>query len=73
MLTEQVIILEYTFAAVDLMAEMGYDPQFGARPVKREIQRHLLNVLSKRLLADEVNRELPICVDAREGELLIRN
>ena len=73
MLTEQGILLEYTSEAISVMAEMGYDPQFGARPVKRVIQRHLLNVLSKRLLADEVNRELPIVIDAHEGELLIRN
>ena len=67
---ENGILLEYTEAARDRIAEMGYDPLFGARPVKRTIQREVVNDLSKRILAGEVEREKPIRIDA-EGERLV--
>ena len=51
------VTLQMTDAAVDFLATAGYDPEFGARPVKRAIQRYLLNDLSKKLLSQEVNRE----------------
>ena len=69
MLSENGITLDYTPAAKRLIAQMGYDPLFGARPVKRVIQREVVNDLSKRILAGEVNREKPILIDA-EGEKL---
>ncbi len=69
MLSENGITLDYTPAAKRLIAQMGYDPLFGARPVKRVIQREVVNDLSKRILAGEVNREKPILIDA-EGENL---
>ena len=69
MLSENGITLDYTPAAKRLIAQMGYDPLFGARPVKRVIQREVVNDLSKRILAGEVNREKPILIDA-EGESL---
>ena len=69
MLSENGITLDYTPAAKQLIAKMGYDPLFGARPVKRVIQREVVNDLSKRILAGEVNREKPILIDA-EGENL---
>ena len=69
MLLENGITLDYTPAAKRLIAQMGYDPLFGARPVKRVIQREVVNDLSKRILAGEVNREKPILIDA-EGESL---
>ena len=69
MLSENGITLDYTPAAKRLIAKMGYDPLFGARPVKRVIQREVVNDLSKRILAGEVNREKPILIDA-EGESL---
>ena len=69
MLSENGITLDYTPAAKQLIAKMGYDPLFGARPVKRVIQREVVNDLSKRILAGEVNREKPILIDA-EGESL---
>ena len=69
MLAENGITLDYTSAAKQLIARMGYDPLFGARPVKRVIQREVVNDLSKRILAGEVNREKPILIDA-EGESL---
>lgn len=56
--------LVLTNAAIDFLANAGYDPEFGARPVKRAIQHYLLNDLSKKLLAQEVDRSKPITVDA---------
>ena len=69
MLSENGIQLEYTKAAREFIARVGYDPMFGARPVKRVIQREVVNDLSKRILAGEVNRERPIKIDA-EGDHL---
>ena len=69
MLSENGITLDYTPAAKRLIAQMGYDPLFGARPVKRVIQREVVNDLSKRILAGEVNRDKPILIDT-EGERL---
>ena len=69
MLGENGIRLEYTAAAKELMAQLGYDPMYGARPVKRVIQREVINDLSKRILAGEVDRERPIRIDA-DGESL---
>ena len=70
MLAHNGIELEYTPAARNLIAQMGYDPLFGARPVKRVIQREVVNDLSKRILAGEVEREKPIRIDV-EGERLV--
>ncbi|MCF0189208.1 MAG: AAA family ATPase, partial [Bacteroidaceae bacterium] len=64
MLAEQGVSLELTERAIDLLAQEGYDPEFGARPVKRAIQRLLLNDLSRTLLADKVDKQRPITVDA---------
>ena len=69
MLQQNGITLEYTPAARELIARLGYDPLFGARPVKRVIQREVVNDLSKRILAGDVEREKPIRIDA-EGERL---
>jgi ATP-dependent Clp protease ATP-binding subunit ClpB len=65
--------LEVTPAAVDLFAEEGYDPQFGARPVKRVLQRMLLNELSKRIIAGEVNTDGEILIDVEDNKLLFIN
>ena len=70
MLQQNGIMLEYTLAARELIARLGYDPLFGARPVKRVIQREVVNDLSKRILAGDVEREKPIRIDA-EGERLV--
>ena len=61
------VSLEFTDEALDLIADKGFDPQFGARPVKRVIQKYVLNELSKELLAGTVDRERPIVID-RDGE-----
>lgn len=60
-------------AAIDWIAKAGYDPQYGARPVKRIIQRKLMNDLSKMIIAGNVNRENPITIDADENKLVFRN
>ncbi len=65
--------LNYTTAARDRLAELGYDPLFGARPVKRTIQREVVNDLSKRILAGEVDRSVPIRLDVKEGKLQFSN
>lgn len=65
--------LEVTTAIVDLFAREGYDPQFGARPVKRVLQRMLLNELSKQIIAGTVNTEKPIRVDAKGDEVVFVN
>ena len=73
MLEPQGIHLEITDAAVAYLAEEGYDPEFGARPVKRAIQQFVLNDLSKKLLADEVDRSKPIIIDEFGEGLVFRN
>jgi ATP-dependent Clp protease ATP-binding subunit ClpB len=73
MLEPQGIRLECTPQAIAYLAEQGYDPDFGARPVKRAIQQYVLNDLSKKLLADEVDREKAIIVDEFGEGLVFRN
>lgn len=73
MLESQGVTLDVTDAAIDYLAEVGFDPEFGARPVKRAIQRYMLNNLSKKLLAEEVDRSKPISIDANDNGLLFKN
>ena len=73
MLAQNGIKLELTDGAINLLADAGYDPDFGARPVKRAIQRLLLNDLSKKLLGGGIDRERPIRVDAKDGQLTFGN
>ncbi len=73
MLEPQGFTLTVTDAAIAYLADAGYDPEFGARPVKRAIQRLVLNDLSKKILAEEVSREKPIVIDANGAGLQFRN
>ena len=73
MLAENGIRLEYTDKAREWIAAAGYDPLYGARPVKRTIQRYVVNDLSKRILAGDVNREQPIRIDADDKGLTFAN
>ena len=73
MLSRQGFTLNVTDNAVATLAEAGYDPEFGARPVKRAIQRDVLNALSKQLLAGSVSHEKPITVDSRDGVITFTN
>jgi ATP-dependent chaperone protein clpB len=73
MLEPQGFGLQWTDPAVDYLSSVGYDPEFGARPVKRAIQRYVLNDLSKSLLAEKVSREKPIIIDSSGDGLVFRN
>ena len=73
MLEPQGFTLDFTPHAVAFLAEEGYDPAFGARPVKRAIQHHVLNELSKQILAERVSREKPIIIDSFGEGLVFRN
>ena len=73
MLAENGVELEMTDAALSFLSQVGYDPEFGARPVKRAIQRYLLNDLSKKLLSQEVDRSKAIIVDSNGDGLVFRN
>jgi ATP-dependent Clp protease ATP-binding subunit ClpB len=73
MLAQQLITMDATPEAVAYLAEKGYDPQFGARPVKRVIQREVLNQLSKEILAGKVTTDSIILLDSFDGQLVFRN
>ncbi len=73
MLQPQGFEFSVTDAAIDFLANVGYDPEFGARPVKRAVQRYILNDLSKKILSEEVSREQPIVVDANANGLIFKN
>ena len=73
MLSQNGVTLSPTPQAIDFLARVGYDPDFGARPVKRAIQRYLLNDLSKALLGDTIDRTRPIVVEAEDDHLTFHN
>lgn len=73
MLAANGITLEVTPEALKFLAEEGYDPEFGARPVKRVIHRLVLNRLSKDILAQTVDKERPIIIDVKDGDLVFKN
>ena len=73
MLEENGVTLQLSDQAINFIATAGYDPEFGARPVKRAIQRYLLNDLSKKLLSQEVDRTKPIIVERSSDGLMFRN
>jgi len=73
MLEKNGVRLEVTDKALNFLATEGYDPEFGARPVKRVIHRLILNQLSKDILAQKVNRDKPIVIDFDGNTLVFRN
>ena len=73
LLASQEVQLEVSDKAVELIAAEGFDPEFGARPVKRALQRMLLNDLSKKLISGQVDRTKPILVDSENGTLVFSN
>lgn len=73
MLATSGITLEVTPQALKFLAEEGYDPEFGARPVKRVIHRLVLNKLSKDILAQKVDKERPIVIDVEDNQLIFKN
>ncbi|HPH73358.1 MAG TPA: AAA family ATPase, partial [Paludibacteraceae bacterium] len=72
-LAESGVVLQVESEAVDFIAHEGYDPEFGARPVKRVIQRYLLNELSKQIISGKVNNQKPIVVKMENGSLVFEN
>ncbi len=73
MLKDNGIDLRIKDAAIEWIAEKGFDPQYGARPVKRMLQKYVVNELSKQILSDSVNRDKPIVIDVRDGQLVFTN
>ena len=73
MLTQNGIALEFTDAALTFISDKGFDPQFGARPVKRVIQKYVLNELSKELLGGKINKDRPITIDSNGAGLVFKN
>lgn len=67
------INLQFSDYTLDFLAENGYDPQFGARPLKRLIQKEIVNRLSKRILAGDVDKTRPVLVDVFDGTVVFRN
>ncbi|HSH19608.1 MAG TPA: AAA family ATPase, partial [Draconibacterium sp.] len=65
--------IDITESAIDWLTAVGYDPHFGARPVKRTLQKYVLNELSKRILGNEVDKTKTILIDEENGELVFRN
>ena len=73
MLKKNEIQIEFSDKAINYLAEEGFDPQFGARPLKRVIQKEIVSELSKKILANEVGKDSLIKVDLSKGELVFRN
>ncbi len=73
MTAQQGVTINWTKAAIDYLTTVGYDPTFGARPVKRAIQDYVLNDLSKMILADKVTKERPITIDANDKGIVFSN
>jgi ATP-dependent Clp protease ATP-binding subunit ClpB len=72
-LADQEITIEFTPEAVDALAAEGFDPAFGARPLKRTVQRRILNDLAKKLLSGEVQRDAVVLCDAVDGAIFFTN
>ena len=73
MLKNNDIELEATPQAIEWLSELGYDPQFGARPLKRVLQRRVMNELSKMILGGTVDKEKKIIIDTIDGQIIFRN
>ena len=73
MVAESGIQLQFSDYLIDYLAENGYDPQYGARPLKRLIQKEIVNQLSKRILAGDVDKAHPVLVDVFDGVVVFRN
>jgi len=72
-LMEQGINLQFTDYALDYLSQRGFDPQFGARPLKRLIQKDIINLLSKKIIAGEIDKARPVLIDVFDGVVAIRN
>ena len=72
-LLEQGIDLQFSDYALDFLAKNGFDPQFGARPLKRLIQKEIINELSKKIIAGTIDKEKPVIVDVFDEVVVLRN
>ena len=72
-LSEQDIELKFSDYALSYLAERGFDPQYGARPLKRVIQKDIINMLSRKIIAGEVDKSKPLMIDVFDGVVVIRN
>lgn len=70
---EQNIDLRFTDYAIDYLTRRGFDPQFGARPLKRVIQKDIVNLLSKKIISGEVDKSKPLLIDVFDGVVVLRN
>jgi ATP-dependent Clp protease ATP-binding subunit ClpB len=73
MLVKNGIDLKFSDYLIEYLGEQGFDPQFGARPLKRLIQKEIVNILSKRILAGDIDREHPVLVDVFDNVVVFRN
>jgi ATP-dependent Clp protease ATP-binding subunit ClpB len=73
MLADQGIQLEFSDYALDYLMQRGYDPQYGARPLKRVIQKDVINLLSKRIIGGEIDKSKPVLIDVFDGVVVVRN
>jgi ATPases with chaperone activity, ATP-binding subunit len=70
---EQNIDLRFTDYVIDYLTRRGFDPQFGARPLKRVIQKDIVNLLSKKIISGEVDKSKPLLIDVFDGVVVLRN
>jgi len=73
MLADQGIQLEFSDYALDYLLQRGYDPQYGARPLKRVIQKDVINLLSKKIIGGEIDKSKPVLIDVFDGVVVVRN
>ena len=73
LLKSQGVQLEFSPFALDYLSEQGYDPQYGARPLKRVIQKEIINLLSKKIIAGEIDKEKKVVMDVFDGVVVLRN
>lgn len=72
-LLEQDIQLDFSDYALDYLSERGFDPQYGARPLKRVLQKDIINLLSKKIIASEIDKDKPVLIDVFDGVVVVRN
>jgi len=72
-LQSQGIELQFTDYALDYLVQRGFDPQYGARPLKRVIQKDLINMLSKKIIGGEIDKTKPVLIDVFDGVVVMRN
>lgn len=73
LLKTQGVQLEFSPFALDYLSEQGYDPQYGARPLKRVIQKEIINLLSKKIISGEIDKEKKVVMDVFDGIVVLRN